>query len=77
MSKKIIPLITTHTMHVLTPSKLEVSEIVSDQEFSDNFQQGKYFPISESTSGKGEVSMEPTFYDRRDGMRCSFVVKSG
>lgn len=76
MSKKITPLTTTTTKGVLTPSVLESPETISDQEFGENFEQGKFYPISQDSGGKGGVSFNPTYYDRRNGMRCSFLAEN-
>ncbi len=72
---KLIPLVKAAKTFVQTPSRLEKPIIVSEEAFQENFAQGEYYPISSDTSGEGQRTVQLTHYDRRNGMKCSFLAK--
>lgn len=72
---KLTPLVKATKPLVQTPSKLEAPVTISDQEFKENFGQGQYSPINQDASGGGEATVQPTYYDRRNGMKGGFLAK--
>lgn len=75
MSIELIPLAKAAKPNIQTPSKLEPSITVSDQEFGQHYKQGAYCPVSQDASGTGEVTVQPAFFDSRNGMKCSYLAK--